>query len=162
MNTIDCLFYLAATGMIGEIKMLLPLVMVAAYSLTIEITLNKFEKTFSPSWWFFLSFALVIIANVTWSSWTASTPMADILGYGETSGQLLFAISAFLVVVLLLLLWLLYAGIKQISIEANGSGWGWALVRFSPLLPLAFLVVRSLERGNAAVGTDGLLSLVKM
>ena len=162
MNTFDSLFYLASTGMIAEIKMILPLVVVAVYSLATEIILNKFEKTFSQSWWFFFSFALVIIADVTWSSWTASTPMADILGYGETSGQLLFAISAFLIVVLLLLFWLLYAGIKQIVIEANGSGWGWALVRLSPLVPLAFLVIRSLEKGNAAVGTDGLLNLVKM
>lgn len=154
---IPCLAY---TGVVEEIRLLIPLVVLAAFCLAIEITLNRLDKTFSQNWWFVFASAISIIADLTWSSWTASTPMADIINYGETSGHLIFAIASFLFVVALLLFWTVLSGVRQIFIEAPGGGWGWGVLRIAPLAILAWLLFEAMLRGNAAVGGDGLMRLL--
>ena len=138
------------------------MLILAFYGLTLEIILNKFDRTFSQSWFFFFAAIVLLVTDVTWSAWTASTPMADIIIYAETSQQLIASVFAFLFVVSLLLFWLLFAGIKQIAIEAGGSGWGWALLRFTPLIPLFWIAISILVEGNALVGSDGFLNLIRM
>ena len=88
------------------------------------------------------------------------TPMADIINYGEAAKPLIFAIVSFLLVVGLLLFWTILSGLRQIFIEASGSGWGWGVLRLSPLAILAWLLYEAMTRGNAAVGGDGLIRLL--
>ena len=91
---------------------------------------------------------------------TISTPMADIINYGENAGGLIVAIATYLIILGILLLWTLVAGVRQVVIEAGGSGWGWALVRLAPAAVLLALAIGVLGRGDAAVGGDGLLRLM--
>lgn len=154
------LICLAYTGVVEEIRLLVPFAVLAAFCLALEIILSRLDKTFSQSWWFFFASAISIIADLTWSSWTASTPMADIINYGETSGHLIFAIASFLIIVCLLLIWMVFSGVRQIIIEAPGGGWGWGVLRLTPLAILAWLLFEAMLRGNAAVGGDGLMRLL--
>ena len=154
------LICLAYSGVVEEIRMLVPFAVLAAYCLALEITLNRLDKSFSQSWWFFFTSAIASIADLTWSSWTASTPMADIINYGENSSQLLFAIAAFLLIVGVLLVWTIVSGFRQVFIEASGGGWGWGWLRLTPLVILVWLLYEAMLRGNAAVGGDGLIRLL--
>ena len=155
--TLICLAY---TGAVEEIRLLIPFAALGAYCLALEITLNRLDKTFSQSWWFFFTSAIAVIADLTWSSWTASTPMADIINYGENASHLIFAISAFLLIVGILISWTIVSGLRQIVIEASGCGWGWGGLRLTPLALLAWLLYEAMLRGNAAVGGDGLIRLL--
>ncbi len=156
------LFFVASSGAVQAIKAVLPLLILAFYAITLEILLNKFDKTFSQSWWFFFAPIILIVSDLTWGSWTASTPMADIIIYGEDASKLIFSVFAFLFVVSLLLIWMVISGMKQIIIEAGGSGWGWALLRLSPLVPLVWSAIRLLSQGNAAIGDSGFIHLIQM
>ena len=160
MNTPNILFPIAATVAVQAVMHLLPFGLLAAFSLTLEIILNTFDRTFSACWWFFFSVVMLALSEIIWQSWTASTPVADIILYGETAGQLTFSIIAFVVIVCALLLWMIIAGTRQIIIEAHGSGWGWALLRMTPLLPFAWFVFRTLVNGNALVGETGFINLI--
>ncbi len=132
------------------------------YSLAVEIVLNKFDRTFSQSWWFFFLAIVLTISDLAWVSWTASTPMADIIIYAENSSQLIFSVFTFLFVVSLLLIWMVASGVRQITLEAAGSGWGWALLRLSPLVPFVWISINILIKDNALVGPSGFLNLIKM
>lgn len=160
MNTPDILFSIAATVAVQAIMNMLPLGLLAVFSLTLEIVLNKFDRTFSACWWFFFGVVMLALSEIIWQSWTASTPVADIILYGETAGQLTFSIIAFVVIVCALLLWMLISGIRQIVIEAHGSGWGWASLRLAPLLPFAWFAFHTLVNGNAVVGESGFINLI--
>jgi len=162
MNVPDILFPIAAIGTLQTLMQMFPLGLLAVYSLTLEITLNKYDRTFSAGWWFFCAIAILALSDVIWKSWTASTPMADILLYGEAAGQLTLSIAAFLAIVGALLLWLLISGIRLIVIEAHGSGWAWAFLRLSPLFPFFWFVFQTLVKGNARVGPSGLISLINL
>lgn len=154
--------FIASSGAVQAIKGILPLLILAFYGITIEILLNKFDRTFSQCWWFFFAAIALIVTNLTWASWTASTPIADIIIYGEAASKLIFSVFAFLFVVSLLLIWMVISGMKQIIIEAGGSGWGWALLRLSPLVPLIWIAFTILIQGNAAIGDSGFINLIKM
>ncbi len=157
---LDSLFSIAATGAVQAVKAMLPLGILAVLSLVLEILLNQFDRTFSACWWFFFAFILLLLGEVTWSSWTASTPMADIIRFGENAGSLIVSVFAFLAIVGLLLLYLMVLGVRRIVIEAHGSGWGWALLRLAPLIPLIGFICHVLVNGNAMVGETGFLNLI--
>lgn len=162
MYILEQFCFVASSSAVQAIKGILPLLILAFYGLTLEILLNKFDQTFSQCWWFFFAAIALIVTNLTWASWTASTPMADIIIYGEAASQLIFSVFAFLFIVSLLLIWMVIAGMKQIIIEAGGSGWGWAFLRLSPLVPLAWIAITLLVQGNAAIGDSGFLKLIKL
>ena len=153
---------MASSGAVQAIREILPVLILAFCSLLIEVVLNKFDQTFSQSWWFFFATIVLMVSDLTWVSWTASTPMADIIVYAENASQLIFSVFAFLFVVCLLLIWMIASGMKQIMIEAAGSGWGWALLRLSPLVAFVWILINVLIKDNALVGTSGFLNLIKM
>ena len=156
------LFFVASTSAIQAIKSVLPLLILAFYGITLEILLNKFDRTFSQCWWFFFATIVLTVSNLTWESWTASTPMADIIIYGEAASKLILSVFAFLFVVALLLIWMVISGMRMIIIEAGGSGWGWAILRLSPLVPIVWIAIKLLVQGNAAVGESGFIHLIQM
>lgn len=160
MNVPDILFPIAAIGAIQAMMQMIPLGLLSVYSLTVEISLNKWDRTFSASWWFFCAVATLALSEIIWQSWTASTPMADIILYGEAASQLTVSIATFIVIVSAILLWMLIAGIRRIAIEAHGSGWAWATLRLTPLLPFFWFVFHAFVKGNAQVGDAGLLNLI--
>lgn len=162
MHIPEFLFLVASSGAVQAIREMLPLLILAFYCLALEIILNKFDRTFSQSWWFFFSAIVVIVSDLIWQSWVASTPMADIIIYAENASQLIFSVFAFLIVVCLLLIWMVASGVKQIAIEAAGSGWGWGLLRLSPLIALIWISINLVIKDNALVGTSGFLNLIKM
>lgn len=154
-------FLIASSSAIQTLKASLPLLIIAFYSFIVELVLNKMDRTFSQCWWFFISAVVLIISDLIWVSWAASTPMADIIIYGENASQLIASVFVFLLVACLLLIWMAIIGIKQVVIEATGSGWGWAFLRLSPLVPLVWIAVTVLIKGNALVGPSGFLNLIK-
>ncbi len=155
-------FLVASSGPVQAIRAILPVLALAFYCLAVEIILNKFDRTFSQSWWFFFSTIVLTVSDLAWESWTASTPMADIIVYAENASQLIFSVFAFLFVVCLLIIWMVASGVRQITIEAAGSGWGWALLRISPLVPFVWIATNTFIKGNTLVGTSGFLNLIKL
>lgn len=160
MNIPDVLFPIAVIGTMQAIMQMLPLGLLAVYSLATETILNKFDRTFSASLWFFSAITTLALSEIIWKSWTASTPMADIIRYGEIANQLIFSIITFVILVSAILLWMLILGIRKIVIEAHGSGWGWASLRLLPLLPFAWLLFQALINGNAQIGDAGFINLI--
>ena len=154
------LLSLAYSGIVQEVRLLAPLMVLAIVCLILEGILVWRDIAFSRCWWFFFSTVLLVVGALIWSSWTISTPMADIINYGENAGGLIVAIATYLIILGILLLWTLVAGVRQVVIEAGGSGWGWALVRLAPAAVLLALAIGVLGRGDAAVGGDGLLRLM--
>lgn len=154
------LLSLAYSGIVQEVRLLAPLMVLAIVCLILEGILVWRDIAFSRCWWFFFSTVLLVVGALIWSSWTVSTPMADIINYGENAGGLIVAIATYLIILGILLLWTLVAGVRQVVIEAGGSGWGWALVRLAPVAVLLALAIGVLGRGDAAVGGDGLLRLM--
>ncbi len=154
------LLSLAYSGIVQEVRLLAPLMVLAIVCLILEGILVWRDIAFSRCWWFFFSTVLLVVGALIWSSWTVSTPMADIINYGENAGGLIVAIATYLIILGILLLWTLVAGVRQVVIEAGGSGWGWALVRLAPAAVLLALAIGVLGRGDAAVGGDGLLRLM--
>ncbi|MGI5870275.1 MAG: hypothetical protein ACOX9C_12635 [Kiritimatiellia bacterium] len=161
MNFPLVLTALAYSGIVQEVRLLIPLVVLAAACLVLEAVLVYLDIAFTKCWWFFFATVLLIFADLIWSSWTVSTPMADIIHYGENAPQLIATIAAYLFIVGILLVWTIAAGIRQVVIETGGSGWFWGLVRLIPLVIWICLAVGVVTRGNAAVGGDGgLLGLI--
>ena len=161
MNFPLALTALAYSGIVQEVRLLMPLVILAGVCLGVEAILVRLDIAFSQCWWFFFATVLLVVAALIWSSWTISTPMADIINYGEDSIRLILSIAAYLLIVGVLLVWTLVAGIRQVVIEAGGSGWGWALARLAPVVFLIWFAVGAISRGNAAVGGEGgLLGLI--
>lgn len=158
----DYLVIIASSSAVQAFKEMLPLLILALYGLVVEIVLNQFDRTFSQCWWFFISIIILIISDLIWASWAASTPMADIIIYGENASPLIASIFVFLFVAFLLLLWITIVGTRQIVREAGGSGWGLALLRLSPLVLLIWVAVIVVVKGNALVGTSGFLNLITM
>ena len=154
------LLSLAYSGIVQDVRLLAPLMVLAIVCLILEGILVWRDIAFSRCWWFFFSTVLLVVGALIWSSWTVSTPMADIINYGENAGGLIVAIATYLIILGILLLWTLVAGVRQVVIEAGGSGWGWALVRLAPAAVLLALAIGVLGRGDAAVGGDGLLRLM--
>lgn len=154
------LLSLAYSGIVQEVRLLAPLMVLAIVCLILEGILVWRDIAFSRCWGFFFSTVLLVVGALIWSSWTVSTPMADIINYGENAGGLIVAIATYLIILGILLLWTLVAGVRQVVIEAGGSGWGWALVRLAPAAVLLALAIGVLGRGDAAVGGDGLLRLM--
>ena len=155
MNFPFALTALAYSGIVQEVRLLMPLIILVGACLVVEAILVWRDIAFSQCWWFFFSSVLLVVAALIWSSWTISTPMADIINYGEDSTRLILSIAAYLFIVGVLLLWTLVAGIRQVVVEAGGSGWGWALVRLAPAVFLVWFAVGVASRGNAAVGGEG-------
>ncbi len=158
----DYFIIIASSSAVQAFKEMIPLLILALYGLVLEIVLNQFDRTFSQCWWFFISTIILILSDLIWANWAASTPMADIIIYAESASQLIASISVFLFVACILFFWMTIAGTRQIVLEAAGSGWGWALLRLSPIVPLLWLAVIVVIKGNALVGTSGFLNLIKM
>lgn len=155
------LFSIAAYGFVADLKFMLPIVVVAIACIAVEMGAYKADKIFRPSVWFFLASAILVVGNFAWSSWTTSTPIPDILLYGETSSQLKMAIGAFALLIALLTAWSLFAGTMRVLRETPATGVACSIIRLLPLIPIVFLAIASFVRGNGAVGEDGLIALIR-
>lgn len=150
----------AAGEVLREVVFVSPIAILALSCYLIEYLVFETDRSFTRHGWFSISCILLIVANIAWSSWMISTPVENVVAQANQSLRILATIGAFVAAVVVLLIWTMLAGARQVHREINGAGVGLTLLRLSPLVPLLYYTTVSFIRGNEFVGDKGLLDLI--
>ena len=150
----------AAGEVLREVVFVSPIAILALSCYLIEYLVFETDRSFTRQGWFSISCILLIVANIAWSSWMISTPVENVVAQANQSLRILATIGAFVAAVVVLLIWTMLAGARQVHRESKGAGVWLTLLRLSPLLPLLYFTVVSFIRGNTFVGEKGLVALI--
>lgn len=141
----------------------IPLLLCAAAAFGVEKLLHRSDRIFLPTWRPAVAALTTFTGWIVWIVWTGMTPMERILQYGgESARTLTFSASAFLLAIVLFLLYLAATALRTILEEfrLGNHSLSVLLVRIVPLATALVLAYRCALAGNALVGEQGFAALV--